>query len=88
MVRHGMSTMEALEAGTRKAAEAIGIEQEVGSLEEGKLGDPLILNGDPIVDINLLQDKSNLWLIVKGGQPIGGQGLPHSLPQWPRSAEA
>lgn len=88
MVRHGMSTMEALEAGTRRAAEAIGIEQEVGSLEEGKLGDLLILNGDPIVDINLLQDKSNLWLIIKGGQPIGGQGLPHSLPQWPRAAAA
>ncbi|MQF69229.1 amidohydrolase family protein [SAR202 cluster bacterium AD-804-J14_MRT_500m] len=88
MVRHGMSTMEALEAGTRKAAEAIGMEEEVGTLEAGKRGDLLILDGNPIVDINLLQDRSNLWLIVKGGQAIGGRGLPRSIIQWPTSRVA
>ncbi len=88
MVRHGMSEMEALECGTRTAAEAIGMGEEVGTLEQGKRGDLLVVDGDPISDIKVLQDRARLWLIVKGGRGVGGQGLPRTEERWPRTEAA
>jgi imidazolonepropionase-like amidohydrolase len=40
----------------------------VGTIEPGKRADLLVVNGDPLVDIGLLQDQDNLLAIVKAGE--------------------
>ncbi len=63
----GMSSMEALRAGTYNAAFALGMQDEIGTLEEGKFADVLVVDGDPLADIQVLQDKTRLKVIMKGG---------------------
>lgn len=47
----GMSNLEALQAGTKNAAELIGIDQEYGTLETGKYADFVVLNENPLDDL-------------------------------------
>jgi len=68
MVRSGFSPMQAIMAGTRVGAECLGIEDRLGTLTPGKIADILVVDGDPLADIKVLQDKENLSLIMKGGQ--------------------
>ena len=63
----GMSNMEAIQAGTINAAFALGMQDQIGSLEEGKLADILVVNGNPLADITVLQDRNRLDLIMKDG---------------------
>jgi len=62
-----MSPMEALISATRTNAELFGMQHEIGTVEEGKLADLLVVKGNPLEDIAMLQDKANLKLIMKGG---------------------
>ena len=57
----------ALVATTKTNAELIGIADEVGTIEPGKRADLLVVDGDPLADIGLLQDQDNLLAIVKAG---------------------
>ncbi len=63
----GMSTMDALKAGTINAAFALDMQDEIGTLEEGKRADILVVDGDPLTDIAVLQDKKRLKVIMKDG---------------------
>jgi imidazolonepropionase-like amidohydrolase len=63
-----MGAHEALVAATKTNAELIGIAEEVGTIEPGKRADLLVVNGDPLADIGLLQDQDNLLVIVKAGE--------------------
>jgi imidazolonepropionase-like amidohydrolase len=58
----------ALVATTKTNAELIGIADEVGTIEPGKRADLLVVDGDPLADIGLLQDQDNLRVIVKAGE--------------------
>jgi len=62
--------MEAIRAGTANAALTLGMEDEIGTLEEGKLADILVVNGDPLADIAVLQDRSRLEVVMKDGAVI------------------
>lgn len=64
----GMSAMEAIETTTKNGAEALGIGNKLGTLEAGKLADVLVVDGDPLVDITVLQKKENILLVMKGGE--------------------
>ena len=66
-VKWGMKPMEAIVAGTRNAAEALGWEDRTGTLEKGKLADIVIVKGDPIKDIGILKNRDNILLVIKGG---------------------
>jgi imidazolonepropionase-like amidohydrolase len=68
LVRHGLTPMEAIVAATKTASEACRVDDKVGTLEVGKAADLLVVNGDPLSDISLLQDQSRLLLIMKDGQ--------------------
>lgn len=70
LVLAGLSPMEAIVAGTKTAAEALGAEQHLGILEPGKLAELLVVDGDPLADITCLQDKENIQLIFKSRQPL------------------
>jgi imidazolonepropionase-like amidohydrolase len=55
LVEAGMSPAEALVAATRSAAEALGMQDEIGSLAVGKRADVVAVPGDPLQDIRLMQ---------------------------------
>jgi imidazolonepropionase-like amidohydrolase len=67
-VRHlGYSQSEALVCATRYGAELMGI--EAGLVREGYLADLLLVDGDPVADVTILQHQSRLVAILKGGEP-------------------
>ena len=68
LVACGMTPMQAIEAGTRVAAEALGIEALTGTLEPGKRADLQIVRGDPLSDIALLEDADAIALIMRDGR--------------------
>lgn len=55
MVEAGMPAMEAIQAATRVTAELLGIEDELGTLEKGKIADIIAVDGDPLQDITAMQ---------------------------------
>lgn len=61
----GFSPRQALAAATSQGGELMDL--PVGRVQEGMLADLLLVNGDPTVDISLLQNKANLVGIMKGG---------------------
>ena len=67
MTLGGLSAMEAIRAGTANAALTLGMEDEIGTLEEGKLADILVVDGDPLADIAVLQDRERLAVVMKDG---------------------
>ena len=65
-----MSPMESLVSATKTNAELFGVEDEIGTVEEGKLADLLVVDGDPLEDIAVLQRRDNIKLIMKGGRVV------------------
>jgi imidazolonepropionase-like amidohydrolase len=59
---------ETLIATTRTNAELLGIGAETGTIEPGKRADMLVVDGDPLADVALLQHPENLLAIVQAGQ--------------------
>ncbi|MFJ5958105.1 amidohydrolase family protein [Paenarthrobacter sp. NPDC092416] len=70
MVELGMSPMEAIVAGTRSAAELLRLDAHLGTLEAGKLADLVVTDVDPLTDIALMADPSNVSVIVQGGRCV------------------
>ncbi len=68
MVEGGMTPMQAIVASTKTASECVHMAADIGTLEPGKYADLLIVDGDPLADIAVLQNKECLALIMKGGQ--------------------
>ncbi len=64
----GMTPMEAVVSATRMGGEIFGKPKELGLLKEGYLADLLLVDGDPLADIAILQDKSRLLAIMKDGE--------------------
>ena len=65
MVEAGLSPMEAIMAGTKNAAENLGKGSELGTIEEGKLADIIVVSGDPLVDIGKTRDIN---MVIKDGK--------------------
>jgi imidazolonepropionase-like amidohydrolase len=63
-----MSPMESLLSATKTNASLFGMQEEIGTIEEGKLADLLVVDGNPLENIATLQNKGNLKLIMKGGR--------------------
>ncbi len=69
-VELGMSPMGAIIAATKTAAEAIGIEDKTGTLEEGKMADIILIDGDPLQDISLLGTEEKIKMVMKEGEIV------------------
>jgi imidazolonepropionase-like amidohydrolase len=68
-VRHfGYTPCEALEAATRLGGELMGMGHLLGRIKPGYLADLLLVDGDPLRDITILQDRSRLHAIMKDGR--------------------
>ncbi|MBM4241644.1 MAG: amidohydrolase family protein [Euryarchaeota archaeon] len=64
----GMKPEEAILTGTKTAAECLGWQNELGTIDEGKLADVVISKPDPIADIKSLGDPDNIVLVMKDGK--------------------
>jgi imidazolonepropionase-like amidohydrolase len=63
----GFTPMETLVCATRNGARIMGRADDLGTLEPGKLADLLVVDGDVIADIAVLQDRSRLLAVMQGG---------------------
>ena len=67
MQEAGMTPLQIIVAATRNGARSCNIERELGTLEKGKLADVLVVDGDPLVDVNAL---TKARLILREGKSI------------------
>ncbi|MGH7056230.1 MAG: amidohydrolase family protein [Stellaceae bacterium] len=67
LVRAGMTPLQALQAATGWAAECLGLERDIGTIERGRLADLVVVDGDPLADIAVLQNPERIALVLKGG---------------------
>jgi imidazolonepropionase-like amidohydrolase len=72
----GMSPMEALLSATQLGGEIMGRAQELGRIASGYLADLLLVDGDPLRDIAILQQRSKLLSVMKGGVFYRAPGEP------------
>ena len=69
LVRAGMTPMQALQAATGWAAECLGWEDRLGTVDAGKLADLVVVDGDPLADIAVLRDPAKrIALVIKDGK--------------------
>ncbi len=68
LVEAGMTPMQALEAATRMGTTCMGFGDETGVLRAGMLADFLVVDGNPLEDVTILEDRNRLRMIVKDGQ--------------------
>ncbi len=74
----GMKPMDALRVGTIFGAEAIGLQQHLGSIEAGKLGDILVLDANPLDDI---KNTNTIRYVMKNGRVYDGNTLAEVWPK-------
>jgi imidazolonepropionase-like amidohydrolase len=70
LVDSGLSTKQALAAATSVAARALRLDDHIGVVAPGKAADLLVVDGDPLTEIGLLQDRTRLRLILQAGDPL------------------
>jgi imidazolonepropionase-like amidohydrolase len=63
----GYTPAETLMAATRYGGEIMGMDDELGLVKEGYLADLIMVDGDPLKDIRLLQDRDNILMVMKDG---------------------
>jgi imidazolonepropionase-like amidohydrolase len=67
LVKYGMTPSQAIQAATTVAAEMMGWQDRIGSIEKGKFADVIAVSGDPLQDITELE---RVKFVMKGGQII------------------
>ena len=72
MVNGGIPALDAIRIGTLNAAIFLGKERELGSIEEGKLADLVLLSADPVQDI---RNAERIEMVMKGGAIIDRRAL-------------
>jgi imidazolonepropionase-like amidohydrolase len=68
-VKHlGFTPMEAIVTATKLNAMTVGLAGQIGTLEVGKIADLLVVDGDPLADIAVLQDLRKIHAVMKDGE--------------------
>ena len=67
MAEAGMQNYEILETATRKNAEVLGLDHDLGSIEKGKFADMILVKGNPLEDLHNVSRVMKVW---KGGQLV------------------
>jgi imidazolonepropionase-like amidohydrolase len=63
----GFSVLDTIRCATLGGAKIMGRADEIGSVEKGKLADILVVHGDVMKDISILEDRRNLLAVMQGG---------------------
>jgi imidazolonepropionase-like amidohydrolase len=66
----GIPALDVIRWATKHGSELMGRGHDLGTVEEGKLADLLVVEGDPLADITVLQQPANLLAIIKGGDLV------------------
>jgi imidazolonepropionase-like amidohydrolase len=64
----GFSPMEAIIAATKYGGEIMGMGNDLGMIKPGYLADMLLVDGDPVANVRILQEKNRLLAIMKEGE--------------------
>jgi imidazolonepropionase-like amidohydrolase len=75
MVDAGMSSLQAIQAATKSAAELLGLSDQVGTLGAGKWADILVVEGNPLEDIAVLQNLANISAVFQAGNLMVDRGI-------------
>src|SRR5712692_1076486 len=70
MVQAGLTPMQAIVVSTSNAARALGLQEEIGTIEVGKRADLLILDGNPLQDIDIVKRKECIRMVVQDGNVV------------------
>ncbi len=70
LVEYGLSPMEALLTATRNAAENLHLQDQIGTIEVGKIADLVVVDGDPLADIRILQNLNCIKRVFREGQTV------------------
>jgi imidazolonepropionase-like amidohydrolase len=76
MVTWGMTPMQAIQAATVTAADALGRPGDVGAIAVGRFGDLIAVAADPVADVSALQSVA---FVMKGGEVVK-QSAPRAAP--------
>ena len=71
----GYHPMDAIVAATKYGAMACFMGDETGTLEAGKLADIIVIDGDPLADIKVLQDLDRIKMVMIDGRVEMNKGL-------------
>jgi imidazolonepropionase-like amidohydrolase len=73
LVKTGLTPLQALRAATGWAAECLGLDGDVGTVEKGKLADLVVVAGNPLDNVAVLQDPAHIALVLKGGEIVANR---------------
>ena len=66
--QEGFTPLEAIVAATKTSAEAIMMDDKIGTIEVGKLADVIVVEGNPVEDITVLRKAENIKVVIKNGK--------------------
>jgi predicted enzyme related to lactoylglutathione lyase len=78
MAEAGLTPEQIIRAGTRDAAEHLGLLNEVGTVEPGKIADLILVAGDPLKDVSALRQVQT---VIKGGQVVHEVAAEAAIPK-------
>ncbi len=76
----GFSPLATITCATKTGAEIVGRAQDFGTLQPGKLGDVLVVAGDVLADIAILEDRTRFLAVLQGGVIKAGRLLSQAQP--------
>jgi imidazolonepropionase-like amidohydrolase len=76
LVKGGLTPNEAIRAATGSAARLLGLQDEIGTLEASKMADVIVVSGDPLTDITVLQRLDSITHVVKDGRVVKAPKCP------------
>jgi len=85
MAEAGLSPMQTIVASTANAARALGWDSWLGTLEQGKVADLIVVTKNPLDNLRFLADRRNIELVIKDGQVVARQssasesGIPEEI---------
>lgn len=69
----GLKPLDVITCATKTGAEILGRSDEIGTLQNGKLADVLVVDSDVLADMSILQDRSRFITVMQGGVSKAGQ---------------
>jgi imidazolonepropionase-like amidohydrolase len=79
LVHHGLPATEAIVAATAGGAAALGLGDELGTVQRGRIADLVVLDGDPLSDPSILRRRDSIWLVLQLGELVAGAALEASV---------
>jgi imidazolonepropionase-like amidohydrolase len=75
MIHHGLPVSQALMSATATAALALGLEDQIGTVQPGRLADLVVVDGDVLAEPEVLLDRSRIWAVFQLGELVAGAAL-------------